>query len=292
MSPSRSLVVLLTAGAVAVALGCTTAPAGAGTAAASAEHDDLMARARAEAVEPRRAQSLPGDDPAHGSEATRRRQELDDLSERLNRAEQRRNGAPPPVSDVPARRGPGAVTVAPIEGTWGPGPAAAKDSDRVAVLLVMKPGNRGIRRLVKSADPVLCVDDHCYISRGADAPAVALMRRRALGAANTLGARAGACRDRLGCVFRGVRLRDHAALLQPVDLRIVSHDRREPRSAAPDRSCRLDGVGLNCDGAIEAADYTMWIVPEATAERAGASALQAAVAAGLGSSRLLSAKSR
>ncbi|HRD76740.1 MAG TPA: hypothetical protein PK264_12515, partial [Hyphomicrobiaceae bacterium] len=151
----------------------------------------------------------------------------------------------------------------------------------VTVLLVMQPGSRGIRRHNKTADPILCADHGCYISRGSDTPATLRSGRKAFGFLNTFGGRAGACRDQLGCVFRGVRLDGPEATLQPVDMRLVHHDRREAQSITSDSACRMERGALACARAIASADYVMWIVPEALAENAGAERLEAAVAAGL-----------
>lgn len=261
------------------------AGAWAGTASDGDEREEIMARARSEHAERQRQGLIGGSENAEpAGETARRQQELDELSSRLQRAEQRRNGGTAPTTGLPSRLGRGDVVEAPAD-------ARPQALDRVAVLLVMKPGNRGIRRLIKTADPVLCVDRNCYISRGAFAPAASMSRARALGAANTLGTRAGACRDSLGCVFRDVTLEGRTAVVQPIDLRIVHHDRREARAVGADATCRVERFGLTCDGPIEAADYTMWLVPESVADRIGATALQAAVAGGLGSGRLI-AKAR
>lgn len=218
-------------------------------------------------------------------QAARRRQELDELSRRLQRAEERRAGKTMPDDASPSRLGSGA---APDIVTEARPPA----QDRVAVLLVMAPGNKGIRRFIKSADPVLCAERSCFVSRGVTETAMQMSQSRALGIANTFGSRAGACSDSLGCVYRGVPFDLRTRVLQPVDLRLVSHDKREAHLVAPDRTCRLEAAGLVCDGAIKSADYTMWIVPEMLAEKAGPVALKAAVANGLGSGRVMAAKVR
>ena len=70
---------------------------------------------------------------------------------------------------------------------------------RVTVLLVMAPGNYGIRRNgPKVADPIMCTMAGCYVSTGPGTPARFLPRRKATGVGNTLGGRAGACRQSLG----------------------------------------------------------------------------------------------
>ena len=157
---------------------------------------------------------------------------------------------------------------------------------RVTVLLILAPGNYGIRRNgPKVADPILCTLEGCYVSAGADRPAGFMPGRRALGFGNTWGARAGACRQRLGCVFRGIDLGDLRGYLQPVDLHILRHDRRRPHQIAGDSACRADGGRLVCGRGIYAEDYAMWIVPERVAEAAGPAALERAVAEGLNGPR-------
>ena len=84
-----------------------------------------------------------------------------------------------------------------------------------------------VRRLM--ADPVLCVLEGCYVSTGTDRPAVFMPGRKALSFANTWGARAGACRDSLGCVFRGIELGSLPGYLQPVDLHVLKHRSEERR---------------------------------------------------------------
>ncbi len=153
------------------------------------------------------------------------------------------------------------------------------------VLLVLVPGNRGIRRFEKTAEPVLCIGASCYISTGAATDALKMPRFAALGPANTLGRRALACRHALGCVFRGVEIGVAGASLQPVDLRIMRHDRREAMDARPDASCDVDAGRLYCGAPIQAGSWRAWIVPEGVADRAGAELLKAALEAGLPDTR-------
>jgi len=171
----------------------------------------------------------------------------------------------------------------------GPKPPAAPDpllglprDSRVTVLLVMEPGTRGIRRFRKTADPVLCVDSVCYISNGPGEPARAMTRIRALGPAVTIGTRAGYCRRSLTCVFRGVDFKHAMVVVQPVDLRVLRHDRREPRAVMVDPTCRIEGpYRLTCSRPVVAEGYKLWVVPESIAERAGPLALELVARAGL-----------
>lgn len=165
-----------------------------------------------------------------------------------------------------------------------PAQLGAEPDWRVTVLMIMAPGTYGIRRGANIADPILCTTDGCYVSNGADIPARFMPRRRALGVGNTLGARAGACRQSLCCVFRDVAF-EYPALIQPVDLHILKHDRRRPQRVITDSDCRLAAGRLTCSRGIYAEDYVLWIVPERLAAMAGPEALEQALSDGLGYSR-------
>jgi hypothetical protein len=160
------------------------------------------------------------------------------------------------------------------------------DRNRVTVLLVMVPGSYGIRRGgVQVADPVLCLRDGCYISAGADRPATFLPGRKALGFRNTWGARAGACRNALGCIFRSVELGTLPTFLQPVDLHIFRHDLRAGFAVLADSDCAITAGRLGCRHGIDAETYTMWIVPERLAQALGPAGLERALSEGLNGPR-------
>lgn len=212
--------------------------------------------------------------------------EADDRAKALAEAEARAK-ALAEAARVEAERTAAAATQVPppppaAEATRAPTPAGSDAlRSRVTVLLIMQPGEKGIRRHNKSADPILCVNGGCYVSRGAEAPAQFMPGRQALGLANTWGGRAGACRNQLGCVFRSVAVADLPLLIQPVDLRVVKHDRRHMAAVSTDSHCRLDAGRLACARGIIEDDYVMWVIPEALAETAGPAVLDRAVTAGL-----------
>lgn len=152
---------------------------------------------------------------------------------------------------------------------------------RVTVLLIVEPRRRGWRRYKEGAYPVLCVGARCYISAGAETTADALPRRRALGPRNSLGRRAGSCNNKLRCVFRGITLDENSPYIQPIDMGLLRHRRRDIRKAEPDRTCIVANGSLHCTAVIIAHHYRAWIVPEAIAEQAGPEALENALYNGL-----------
>ena len=284
-----------------------------------ADEADMLARARAEAAEEQaRIAQARGEEQGRRAAEAQREEEARDLAERLRQA--RDADAERAILDAEAKadarraepldEAPGAQPgfapadeVAPDEqwpvrdlplpsadpqdfvSTEPPRPAreplGGSAETRMTVLLMLEPGSRGIRRWNKTADPMLCVGATCYVSTGAASPATALTRAKAFGPGVALGGRAGACRNALGCVFRGIPLEGRVTAIQPIDLRLLRHDRREIREAVLDETCRLVRGALSCRAPVRAETYRAWIVPERLAERAGAEALAAAVASGL-----------
>jgi len=161
-------------------------------------------------------------------------------------------------------------------GTGPENPKRLARPDRVTVILAMEPGNRGIRRFNKTGDPILCVGQTCFISQGADRSARRMSRRRAFGTINTLGKRAGACRNQLVCVFRGVRLPGGRAAVQPIDLRVMRHDRREITVVKADPGCRVRNDRLTCPDPVISQSYVLWVVSETTAQAVGPRRLELA----------------
>ena len=152
---------------------------------------------------------------------------------------------------------------------------------RVTILLVMDPRRRVFAAYPPSANPVLCIGQGCYVSGGAGAPAEYMPRFSALGPANSIGRRAGPCRNQLTCVFRDVELGGGYGQIQPVDMGLLHHDRREIRGVRPDPTCDLISGRLFCAEPTVAKGYRAWIVPEVIATKAGAEALREALALGL-----------
>ncbi len=237
-----------------------------------------LAIARREAAEREAARQRAEQDNIARLEAARE-EEARRLSDRIRRTREARLDPETPFAPPHGLGGPHANDLRPdSRPIYAPRPAP---STRVTVLLVMEPGRRGIRRFDKSADPIICVNGSCYVSRGASASAQELPRGRAFGPSVALGSRAGVCNDSLTCVFRGVDLGRTSAEIQPIDLRVLRHDRREAQMIEADPTCRVIQGQLSCRQAVFADDYMMWIVPEAVASQAGPMALESAVQSGL-----------
>lgn len=254
-----------------------------------AEEADMLKRAREEAAALEADQRRAADAEAAAMEARRqhaleqeREAEAQRLAEKLKRAEDARRAKAAETRPLPSpepQRTAEPPAMALGKSTVEPGIETA--DRRVTILIVMQPGKKGIRRFNKTADPVLCQSDRCFISTGTASAARTLPMAKALGAGNTFGQRAGACRQKLACVFRAVPLDAHAPTIQPVDLKVLVHDRREARTVTGDVSCRVEAGTLSCGRTVVAPGYKAWIIPERVAERAGPAALDAALSKGL-----------
>ena len=151
---------------------------------------------------------------------------------------------------------------------------------RVTVLLQMEPRYRRGRRY-ESMDPVLCTTGGCYVSNGPSVSASFIYGRGAMRFGNAIGRRAGACNGDTTCVFRDVDLGGLPADVQPVDIRVIRHDRREPERVDVLSHCRATANDrLACTGAIEGDGYTMWVISEDDAERLPPHAFESVLASG------------
>jgi len=157
--------------------------------------------------------------------------------------------------------------------------------ERVTVLLIVEPRRYGFAHIHRTANPVLCVGGGCYISSGLEHAADYMSRWKALGPINSIGRRAGPCRNQLTCVFRNVELSGPSATMQPIDMGFWHHDRRDIKKAQADRSCEVIAGRLFCAKPVIGHRYRAWIVPESIAAKAGADALEDALDDGLPSAR-------
>jgi colicin import membrane protein len=121
----------------------------------------------------------------------------------------------------------------------------------------------------------------CYVSNGADHPATFLHGHRAIRFGNAISRRAGDCNGDYTCVFRNVDLGALPAEIQPVDIRVLRHDRRAPEYVEALSSCRIAaGERLACTGAIHGDGFTMLVISEDMAERVPPHAFEGVLAGG------------
>lgn len=260
--------------------------------AAAAEKAAFEERARQAAEAAKEQETARLKDEARRAMEAEREAEAERLSEKLRKVRKAREAAQKPSGPVTAvpevRMSLGAAPASLGEPpSFIPSTGEANDQ-RVTVLLVMEPGDRGIRRFEKTADPILCTGNTCFVGTGSDRPAKAMPLAKALGAGNTLGKRAWSCRHSLTCIFREIEFDGPSVPIQPVDLRILRHDRRAVSAVSVDKTCGVFAGQLACGKTVSAAGYRAWIVPEAIAREVGPQRLEAALAAGLKDARAAS----
>ena len=123
------------------------------------------------------------------------------------------------------------------------------------------------------ADLVLCGAKGCYVSHGLSAPAVFY----AGGSGLRLLKKAGACRDTLKCVFRGVELQklitDQEPFVQLVDVDYVSHTYLPKTDLRQNFGCQFEKAIVSCKQGVHGAAFSLWALPETLADRAGRAGL-------------------
>jgi colicin import membrane protein len=88
-------------------------------------------------------------------------------------------------------------------------------------------------------------------------------------------------------VFRNIELTGASAVIQPVDLRILKHDRRAAIEVRIDATCRIERRAIVCNERQSSGDYRISVIPEAIAREGGGSALQATLGRTLATARRL-----
>jgi hypothetical protein len=155
----------------------------------------------------------------------------------------------------------------------GPGP----DASSATILLVLDPDGSG---LGFKPDPIICIDDRCWISNGIGLPARAMPRNEAVALQGTDGVTQDSCSGKSGCVYRNVTI-DPAARIDVIEVGEGGGASAGAYTVAPDKSCRKEGEALICDNGLATANFHIWAVPETTANEVGVSRLENAVAEGL-----------
>jgi hypothetical protein len=168
---------------------------------------------------------------------------------------------------------------APPSDTKAGGESGGSGDLRVTVLLVLGT-DVNEAALAPKPDPIICLDQRCWISNGLEAPARPLPRSEAVALKSSAGATSDSCSGKSACVFRDVAISSDAQI-QVVELGDSRGVASNPYSIAADASCRKDDGALVCDNALVTHEFRIWIVPEPTAQTIGAAALEDAVAEGL-----------
>lgn len=217
--------------------------------------------------------------PAPPATASKLEEDAEDLSEKLREVRRKRA-----VDDASSPQQPEKGLVSEVVSRFATqaseyiSPLVEK---RVTVMLEMEVGKTGVRRWSKTADPMLCIHENCYLSRGEEAAAEKLTRAKAFGPGVALGKRGQACRSKPACIFRDINLETVEAKLQPIDLKFLRHDRRDAQPIRADTTCAIIKGALSCRNPVEGKTWRAWIVPESVAKDAGAEGLRSAIAKGL-----------
>lgn len=180
--------------------------------------------------------------------------------------------SPQPAAPQP-RTEANAAPLAETPAASSPPAATAGSAVRASILLVLNPGQSEEKRATSKTSPILCLQETCYVSSGAQAPSKAFARADA----TRSGAGAGDCVGKPLCVFRSVALPPQS-FVQIVDLGPARLIRMETIEAKADQTCKLIDGTLVCAAPFTAPDYRMWLVPEVIAEQAGPAELEAAIA--------------
>ena len=158
-----------------------------------------------------------------------------------------------------------------------PAPSPRPAATPATVLLVLDTGGTA---LGFKPDPIICIDDRCWLSNGIGAPALAMPRTQAVALPTTDDSTADSCSGKSACVYRGVAI-DSDARIEVIEVGEGHGASSGAYTVAADASCRNDHNTLVCDNGLATQNFRIWVVPEATAQSSGAPALEDAVAEGL-----------
>jgi hypothetical protein len=167
----------------------------------------------------------------------------------------------------------------PSSDTRAGGESGGSGDLRATVLLVLgTDGNDA--GFAPKPDPIICLDQRCWVSNGLEAQARPLPRSEAIALKSSAGATSDSCSGKSACVFRDIAISSDAQI-QVVELGDSRGVTSNPYSIAADASCRKDDGALVCDNALVTHEFRIWVVPEPMAQSIGAAVLEDAVAEGL-----------
>lgn len=160
----------------------------------------------------------------------------------------------------------------------------------IAVVITPQMADGSSWDIGKGADLVLCGKAGCYVSEGLDKPA----RFYAGSAGPLLLKKAGACRDVVQCVFRGVDLSrleggqagNGSPYFQLVDVDYVSHTYLDKINDHAAMDCALDDGVIDCAAGVHRRHFSLWVMEEKLALTAGRAGLDQVLFKGLMSQRV------
>ncbi|MET0431917.1 MAG: hypothetical protein ABWZ86_05515 [Hyphomicrobium sp.] len=168
------------------------------------------------------------------------------------------------------------------------GPPSNPTPGSATVLLVLDPEvlGRGIK-----PDPIICIDNSCWLSNGIGTPALAMPRNQAVVLPTTAASSPNSCSGKSGCVYRNVIV-DPTQRIDVIEVGEGGGASAGAYTVTADRSCRKSGATLSCDDGLATQNFRIWVVPEAIADAAGPTSLENAVAEGLPDSDVTSANDK
>jgi len=150
---------------------------------------------------------------------------------------------------------------------------------RATVLLVLtRDESAGVADI--KPDPIICLDQQCWLSNGLQAPARPMSRSEAVALPSTAKLTDDSCSGKSACAYRNIALAPDAQI-QVVEVGESRGVSDGSFTVSADTSCRKDEGDLVCDNALVTQAFRMWVVPEATAQEIGPSGLETAIADGL-----------
>lgn len=191
--------------------------------------------------------------------------------------------APPPAVSPVAEKQPAPVPVAAAV-------PSKPENERMIVAEAPKPGSAPATVLLVldtndaalgfKPDPIICIDDRCWISNGIEAPAVSMPRTQAVALPTTEESTADSCAGKSACVYRAVSI-DPDARIEVIEVGESRGASAGAYTVPADKSCRSEGGALLCDNGLATQNFRIWVVPEAIAASAGPSSIEDAIENGL-----------
>lgn len=160
---------------------------------------------------------------------------------------------------------------------------AQAETEKATVLIVMQPFKQSGKPWDpgKGADPVVCLNHGCYVGRGYLKDAKYFPGKKAYLPA----VMARACNNTLKCIYRGVKFTKQREDIWPVDIDGFKRDYLATKKTSIDRSCFIEQGKLQCLNGIYTPEYSMWVLPEKLAEKAGRKVLDYALYKGIHDAR-------